>query len=152
MCTTIFFPFIIYKHIYHDGWNLYYQDGWHNMVKTCISVAWNEWMSPVDVLMPRMYMDGGCWAGLMHAGIPLVKMGWTLCLWLWEWGTGAYIVLDTLRPSQNGWHLPDTICEWIFFFENYCFRLKFHWRLFPRVQLIISQCCARQATNHCLNQ
>ena len=56
--------------------------------------------------------------------------------------------VNTVRPTQNGRHFPDDIFKCIFLNENvYWFRLKYHWSLFPRVQL-----SAGQATSHYLNQ
>ena len=50
-----------------------------------------------------------------------------------------YWLLNTLRLRQNGRYFPDDIFECIFLKENFQFRLKFHWSLFPRVQLTIFQ-------------
>ena len=50
------------------------------------------------------------------------------------------------RPGQNGRHFPEGIFKCIFLNENKYeyeindkFRLRFHWRLFPRVPLTIFQ-------------
>ena len=52
----------------------------------------------------------------------------------------AKICLNTLRPRQNGRHFPDDIFKCIFVNK---FRVRFHWNLFPMVQLTIFQYCFR---------
>ena len=47
--------------------------------------------------------------------------------------------LNTLRPRQNGRHFPDDIFKRIFLNEKVWTPIKFHWNLFLRVQLTISQ-------------
>ena len=47
--------------------------------------------------------------------------------------------INTLRPRQDGHHFPDDIFKCIFLIEMYKFRLRFHSRLFLRVQLRIFQ-------------
>ena len=65
---------------------------------------------------------------------------------------------NTLRPRQNGRHFADDTFKRIFSKKMSEFRLKFHWGLFLRVQLTISQHCFRywlgadQATSHYLKQ
>ena len=65
---------------------------------------------------------------------------------------------DSLRPRQNGRHIADDIFKCISFFENVWIPIKFHWSLFPRVQLTIFQHWFRswldsaQATSHYLKQ
>ena len=51
--------------------------------------------------------------------------------------------INTLRPRQNGRNFADDIFKCIFFNEMFQLRLKFHWRLFIRVQLTIIQHCFR---------
>ena len=45
--------------------------------------------------------------------------------------------VNTLRPRQNGRHLPDDIFKCIFWMKMFQFRLRFPWSLFLRVQLTI---------------
>ena len=45
--------------------------------------------------------------------------------------------LFTLWPKQNGRHFPDAIHAF-YWMKMFKFRLRFHWNLFPRVQLTIS--------------
>ena len=49
------------------------------------------------------------------------------------WVTGPYW-FNTLRPRQDGLHFPDDIFKWKLM-KMFKFRLRFHWSLFPRVQL-----------------
>ena len=42
-------------------------------------------------------------------------------------------------PAQNGHHIVDNIFKWIFFNKKVPIWLKFHWSLFLRVQLTITQ-------------
>ena len=51
------------------------------------------------------------------------------------------LVINTLRPRQNGRHFPDDIFKWIGFswIKMYEFRLTFHWSLFLGAQLTIFQ-------------
>ena len=64
-------------------------------------------------------------------------------------------VFNTLRPRPNGRHFPGNIFKCM---KTYEFRLRFHWSLFRRVQLTMSQHWFRQwlgtgqVTSHCLNQ
>ena len=44
---------------------------------------------------------------------------------------------NSLRLSRNGRHFPDDIFKCIFLNKMYRLWLRFHWSLFPRVQLII---------------
>ena len=46
---------------------------------------------------------------------------------------------NTLRQRQNGRHFADAIFKCFFLNENAWIPIKFHWSLFPRVQLAISQ-------------
>ena len=67
-------------------------------------------------------------------------------------------IVVSCPPEQNGRHFADDICKCIFLDEIYWFRLKFHWRLFPRVHLPIFPYWFRQwlgadhATSQYLNQ
>ena len=67
-------------------------------------------------------------------------------------------ILNTLRLRRNEQHFADDIFKRMFSMKMFEFRLKFHWRLFPRVQLTIFQHWFRwwlgagQATSHYLNQ
>ena len=46
-----------------------------------------------------------------------------------------WLTPNTLRPRQNGLHLPDDIFKWIFLNENvWILRLNCHWSLFLGVQ------------------
>ena len=47
--------------------------------------------------------------------------------------------VNTLRLRQDGNHFPDDIFQCIFLMKMIKFRLRFHWSLFPRVQLTIFQ-------------
>ena len=51
--------------------------------------------------------------------------------------------VNTWRPEQNGCHFADNIFKCIILQEKFLFCFKFHWSLFLRVQLIISQCWLR---------
>ena len=42
-----------------------------------------------------------------------------------------------LGPRHNGRHFPDDIFKCIFLIKIYKFWLRFHWNLFPKVQLLI---------------
>ena len=57
-------------------------------------------------------------------------------------------------PGQNGRHFTDDILRCIFVNSHFVFWLKFHWNLFPMIQLIIAQHWLRQwlGTSHYLNQ
>ena len=46
-----------------------------------------------------------------------------------------------ISPGQNCRHFVDDIFRCIFVNESFIFWLKFHWILFPRVQLTITQHC-----------
>ena len=65
---------------------------------------------------------------------------------------------NSLRPRLNRRYFVDDIFKCIFLNEMFEFRLKFHWKLFLRVQFLIIQHCFRwwlgavQATSHHLNQ
>ena len=45
--------------------------------------------------------------------------------------------INTLRPRQNGRHFPDGIFKWIFLNKNISISNRFHWILFPMLQLTI---------------
>ena len=68
------------------------------------------------------------------------------------------MVINTLRPRENGRHFADDIFKCIFTNENLWISIKFHWSLFPRVQLTIFQHRFKkwlgddQATSHYMNQ
>ena len=47
--------------------------------------------------------------------------------------------LKHIEAETNGRHFADDIFKCIFLNEMFDFRLKFHWSLFPRVQLTIFQ-------------
>ena len=49
------------------------------------------------------------------------------------------LTINTLRPRQNGRHFQTTFSNVFSWMKMYEFRLKFHWTLFLRVQLTISQ-------------
>ena len=48
-------------------------------------------------------------------------------------------VFELIPLGKIGRHFSDEIFWWIFMNENFLFWLKFHWNLFVRVQLTISQ-------------
>ena len=48
-------------------------------------------------------------------------------------------LINTLRPRQDGRHFPDDTSKWISWMKMYKFWLRFHWSLFPMIQLIIFQ-------------
>ena len=62
-----------------------------------------------------------------------------------DWKTAKWVVckrdlaLNTLSPRQNGRLFPDDISNGFSRMKMFTFRLKFHWSLFLRVQLIIFQ-------------
>ena len=56
-----------------------------------------------------------------------------------HWPPREVIVINTLRPRQNGRHFADDTFKRIFMNEMLEFRLKFHWCLFLRVQLTTFQ-------------
>ena len=64
--------------------------------------------------------------------------------------------LNTLRPRQDGRHFRRHFQMHFFLMKMYKFLLRFHWNLFPRVQLMIFQhwfsewLVAGQATSHYL--
>ena len=61
--------------------------------------------------------------------------------------------INTLRPRQNGRQFPDDIFKCIFLMKISALWLRFHWSLFPRVQLTIFQhWFAWPAPSHYLNQ
>ena len=68
------------------------------------------------------------------------------------------LMVNTLRPRQNGRHFPYDIFKCIFFYENPWISIKISLKFFPRVQLTISQHWFRkwfgayQSKSHCLNQ
>ena len=70
----------------------------------------------------------------------------------------SVIVINTLRPRQNGRHFPDDIFKWILLNENVWISIRLHWSLILGVQLAISQHWFRQwlgadqATSHYLIQ
>ena len=70
----------------------------------------------------------------------------------------VWCFINTLRPKQNGCQLPDDIPNAFSWMKIYKFRLRFHWSLFPRVQLTITHHWFRywlgagQATSHYLDQ
>ena len=70
----------------------------------------------------------------------------------WKWGNalrmGTYgsqdvtfsiWLLNSLRLRRNRCHFADDIFKSIFLNENVLISIKFHWSLFPRVQLMIFQ-------------
>ena len=73
------------------------------------------------------------------------------------WVPGHHFCVNRLRPRQDGCHFPDDNIE-MHFLEFYKFRLRFHWSLFPIVQITIFHhrfrwwVGADQVTSHCLNQ
>ena len=98
---------------------------------------------------------------------------WTILIEIWikivVWGKFQNVIYKTSailsQPQcvntlwQNGHQFPDGNFKCIFLNENtYIFPLRFHWSLFPRAQLTISQhwfqkgLGASQAKSHCLNQ
>ena len=48
-------------------------------------------------------------------------------------------IINSWRPRLNRRHFADEFFKCIFFNKMFKFRLRFHWSLFPRVQLIIFQ-------------
>ena len=68
------------------------------------------------------------------------------------------VCFNTLRLRQDGRQFPDDISNAFSWMKIYQFRLRFHWCLFPRIQLTISQhwlkywLGAAQATSHYLDQ
>ena len=70
----------------------------------------------------------------------------------------AWARINSLRPRQNGRQFPEDIFKCILVNENLWIPIKFHWSLFPRVQLTIFQHWFTQwlgtdhATSHYLNQ
>ena len=52
---------------------------------------------------------------------------------------GDGLALNTLRPRQNGRNFPDDIFKCLFWMKMYKFWFRFHWSLFPRVQLTMFQ-------------
>ena len=69
-------------------------------------------------------------------------------LWLLEL-TG----FNTLRQRQNGHHFPDNIFKCISWIKMYEFQSRFHYSLFPRVQLTLFQhWFTGQAPSHYLIQ
>ena len=61
-----------------------------------------------------------------------------LATWIFTLITPSSYV-NSSPPVQNGRHFADDIWGRIFVKEKFVFRLKFHWSLFPRVQLTITQ-------------
>ena len=53
------------------------------------------------------------------------------------WTNYSHKSINTLRPRQNGRHFPDDIFKCIFLIKMFKFLLRFHWSLFPRIQLTI---------------
>ena len=68
------------------------------------------------------------------------------------------VTFNTSRPRQNGRHFSDNISNAFSSMKMFGFWSKFHWSLFPGVQLTKFQhwfrswLGAEQATSHCLNQ
>ena len=66
--------------------------------------------------------------------------------------------VNTLRPRQNTYHFQKIFWNAFSWMKMHKFRLRFHWSLFPRVQLTIFRhwfrlwLSADQLTNHYLNQ
>ena len=77
-------------------------------------------------------------------------------IWKYHWENGSQCD-NTLRPRQIGWHFADSF-KCIFLIKKYESCFKFHWELFPMVQLMILQHWFRewlgadQATSHHVNQ
>ena len=73
-----------------------------------------------------------------------------------QWGLNNHF--NSLRPRQMDAISQTTFSNAFFLLKMFVFRLKFHWSLFPRVQLTIFQQWFRlwlgavQATSHYLNQ
>ena len=53
--------------------------------------------------------------------------------------SNAYSIVNSSLPGQNGRHFADDIFKCTFMNENFVFWFEFHWSLFLRVQLTISQ-------------
>ena len=80
------------------------------------------------------------WSSDLHNGIlytgKIASLHWIraqrvtdLLTFLW------HCLFNSLRPKRNRRHFADGIFKCIFVMKMYCLRLKFHWSLFPRVQL-----------------
>ena len=92
---------------------------------------------------------------------PNLDAGWAnLCYWKWSPDHSGLNTtgVNTLRPRQNGGHFADDTFKRISLNEKMLeFRSKFHWSLFLRAQLTISQhwfwwwLGANHATRHYLN-
>ena len=68
------------------------------------------------------------------------------------------LLINTLRPRQNGRHFPDDIFKCIFVNENIWISINITLKFVPKFQLTLFQYWFRQwlgadqATSHCLNQ
>ena len=98
----------------------------------------------------------------LHHQIPwlIAPLPW----WWWEhwsflgwWFISIYGKMNRMKLEQNGQHFGGTIFKRISF-NLFEFLIQFHWNMFMRVELMISQHQFRwwlgteQATNHYLNQ
>ena len=70
-------------------------------------------------------------------------VGWTakeiLCLSSFYGYVYESIAFNSFPPGQNGRLFPDDIFRCILMNEKFCILLKFHWSLFLRIQLTITQ-------------
>ena len=96
----------------------------------------------------------------MYVSIQWIKIytfeyGW----WMWQfWSCISLMCINTLRLRQMDAISQTTFSNAFSLMKMFEFQLKFHWSLFPRVQLTIfhhwfrSWLGADQATSHYLNQ
>ena len=59
------------------------------------------------------------------------------------WVISVCPAFNTLRPRQNGRHCRDNTLNTFYWIKMLKFRFKFHWSLFLKVQLSITQHCFR---------
>ena len=71
-------------------------------------------------------------------GVGVRGFGWLILImfYCFQYSSAFHF---TLRLRQNGRQLPDNIFKCISWMKMYKFWLRFHWCLFPRVQLTIFQ-------------
>ena len=84
------------------------------------------------------------WSSDLHNGIPytgkIASLYWIRAQRVTDLTTSLWHCLfNSLRPKRNRRHFADDIFKCIFVMKMYCLRLKFHWSLFPRVQLRVFQ-------------
>ena len=95
--------------------------------------SWSDW---AQIWCVNSVWDPGLINFWTHALWCIPAVFWPpIGLWLTESLPG---LINTLGLWQNGRHFPDDIFKYIFLNENIWIS-RFHWSLFPRVQLTILQ-------------